>query len=80
MSPWNLVASLSCNHSPRTLVDFVLPQKLQVKDLICFTESGKGCVQESRKPNPMLYRGGTEVLGGERGLAPGQRGAVENAL
>lgn len=52
MSPWNLVASLSCNHSPRTPVDFVLPQTLGVKDLICFTESGKGCVQEPRKSNP----------------------------
>lgn len=52
MSPWNSVASLSCNHSPRTPVDSVLPQTLGVKDLICFTESGKGCVQEPRKSNP----------------------------
>lgn len=52
MSAWNLVASLSYNHSTRTPVDFELPQILGVKDLICFTESVKGCVQEPRKSNP----------------------------
>lgn len=46
-------------------MDFVLPQRLEVKDLICFTESGKVVFRESRKPNPMLCRGGTEAQGGD---------------
>lgn len=52
MSPWNLVASLSCNHSPRSPADSVLPQRREVKDLICSTEFGKGLIQEPRKSSP----------------------------
>lgn len=52
MSPWNLVRHFPCNHSLRTPVDFVLPQTPGVKDLICFTKSGKGHVQEPRKSSP----------------------------
>lgn len=52
MSPWNLVRHFPCNHSLGTPVDFVLPQRPGVKDLICVTESGKGHVQEPRKSSP----------------------------
>lgn len=38
-----------CNHSPTTPIDFVLPQRPRIKDLICFTESSKDPVQEPKK-------------------------------
>lgn len=50
-------------------VDFVLPQRPGVKDLICSTESGKGRVQDPRKFSPCALQ--RRKLRPGRGQAPG---------